>query len=585
MRRVKELWERNVAQREMLRVLNEEDGFDIKPRELVRVRARNRWLLRAPNGGGRPMALDPNEQASPDGVSPSRPSPGPGEDAALAARDRQGGPPPRAASEGPQDTGRPKDGVAKVNKRRRRKKKPPAGPAARYPSDTTLDEARRILDLDPATYCSLRASFQRICGEQCMSKETLAGADRWETAKARLVRDMPQLQPASWLLKDSPDPRKVALDVICVDVTERMRGVETKMTLAAAKNLLGVNPEESHRMRLAFHQAVSEAKFTCKSAASPQQWEGLKRIWAERSDLVRSIMDDTRSDPFPDAQDKFRALDAMAKDVMKRIRDSRGRRDQRSSQPPPASPPVSLQGSQPPSSVRVTPSQSSPTPADDDEMDLEDGLVGNALDDMSEVSHASQMAFSPASSSMGGHLPLSLRSDASNLSDSRDALPQPLRAVGSSMPAGMGLESPMEPSLLLEATTNAQAAFMDQLYVQPQYAGPAASTPVYPEIPQVRPAPTVCAAYLRLHPSSSFVASPSLWIATLGSHSVQELRQAAAAKVAGTVCLRVEGVLKDSKGRELSLPIEHDQELGTYLAHLQGAAPTFAAQLVWKTMP
>ena len=34
----------------MLRVLNEEDGFDIKERELMRVRAKNRWLLRVPNG-------------------------------------------------------------------------------------------------------------------------------------------------------------------------------------------------------------------------------------------------------------------------------------------------------------------------------------------------------------------------------------------------------------------------------------------------------------------------------------------------------------------------------------------------------
>jgi hypothetical protein len=33
----------------MLRTLNEE-GFDIKERELMRVRAKNRWLLRVPNG-------------------------------------------------------------------------------------------------------------------------------------------------------------------------------------------------------------------------------------------------------------------------------------------------------------------------------------------------------------------------------------------------------------------------------------------------------------------------------------------------------------------------------------------------------
>lgn len=47
---MKQLWERNTTQREMLRILNEEDGFDIKERELMRVRAKNRWLLRVPNG-------------------------------------------------------------------------------------------------------------------------------------------------------------------------------------------------------------------------------------------------------------------------------------------------------------------------------------------------------------------------------------------------------------------------------------------------------------------------------------------------------------------------------------------------------
>jgi hypothetical protein len=47
--RVKELWDCNTSQRDMLKTLNDE-GFDIKERELMRVRAKNRWLLRVPNG-------------------------------------------------------------------------------------------------------------------------------------------------------------------------------------------------------------------------------------------------------------------------------------------------------------------------------------------------------------------------------------------------------------------------------------------------------------------------------------------------------------------------------------------------------
>ncbi|UZP33041.1 hypothetical protein NXS19_000857 [Fusarium pseudograminearum] len=49
-KRIHELWQKNIPQGEMLRILNEDDGFDINSRELIRVRARNRWLLRVQHG-------------------------------------------------------------------------------------------------------------------------------------------------------------------------------------------------------------------------------------------------------------------------------------------------------------------------------------------------------------------------------------------------------------------------------------------------------------------------------------------------------------------------------------------------------
>ena len=76
----------------------------------------------------------------------------------------------------------------------------------------------------------------------------------------------------------------------------------------------------------------------------------------------------------------------------------------------------------------------------------------------------------------------------------------------------------MGSSLLLRANT--QAAFMDQPYVQQQYQPAATSAPVY------APDPMACAVYLRLHPMSVYVGSTTLWIATLGSGSVEELRTA-----------------------------------------------------------
>ncbi|PNY28697.1 D-lactate dehydrogenase [Tolypocladium capitatum] len=571
--RVKELWERNLAQREMLRVLNDEDGFDIKARELMRVRTRNRWLLRAPNREkATGLELEDEDASLEEGGSSAL-----DEGSTLASRSVQDVSSQRTASESLQDSDRPGDGGGKGGKRRRRRRRAsadPSGSAAttRFPSETTLDEARRILNLDPATYRLLRTNFQRFCQEEGVSKKTLAGVDRWEAVKARLARDIPQLQAAVWMAKDNPEPKKLALDVICTDVTKRMRNLETRMTLAEAKNLLGINPEEAREMRIAFHQVLAESRFTCKSEASPEQWEDLKRRWGGRSELVRRAMDDTGHDR---DSHKARALEVMAKDVMKRIRDDKGRKDHKVDQQLPLSPAVSPHGGQPSRAVKIGRNQSSPAA---DQMGLGDGMASNAFDDMSEVSHASQMAFSPASSSMGAHLPISLQSQASNLSDSQDGLSQPPRVLGSSMSAGIGLESQMGSSLLLGA--NAQAAFMDQPYVQPQYAAAATSAPVFPQVQSVSNA---CAIYLRLHPSSSFVPNTSLWIATISSHSLEELHQAAVEKFPGTVCVRVEGILKDGKGRELPLPVEQDQELGAYLTHLQGAAPTFNVQLPSNT--
>lgn len=543
--RVKELWEKNLPQREMLRVLNDEDGFDIKARELMRVRARNRWLLRAANGDkakGVDRDDDDGDHASLDGAS-------------TAERSSQ-----RTVSDGNHSD---RQGGSADNRKRRKRKQAggPGGGPLRFPSETTLDEARKMMGLDPATYQLLRTNFQRICQEEGVTKKTLAGMERWEAVKARLVRETPQLQTILWLSKDEPEPKKLALDVICTDVTKRLRNLETRMTLVEAKKELGINPEEAREVRVAFHHVLSESKIACKSEASPEQWEGLKRRWSERSDIVRKIMDG--ADEGTESSKLIRALDVIARDVMKRIRDERGRHDPRAGQQLPLSPAASHGG-------KIL------SPAD--RVDLGDGLA-STFDNVSEVSHTSQMAFSPASStmgsSMGSHMPISLQSQASNLSDSQDGLGPPQRVLGPSMAAGMGLEPQMGSSLLLRANT--QAAFMDQPYVQQQYQPAATSAPVY------APDPMACAVYLRLHPMSVYVGSTTLWIATLGSGSVEELRQVAAAKFPGTVCVRVEGILKDSKGRELPLQIEEDQELSAFLTHQQGTAPTFSVQLVWKT--
>src|SRR6201999_4351644 len=67
--RVKELWEANYSQRSMLQTLQAE-GHDIKERELMRLRAKNRWLMRIPNGAKQGIGDDTVAQFDAQLLSP-----------------------------------------------------------------------------------------------------------------------------------------------------------------------------------------------------------------------------------------------------------------------------------------------------------------------------------------------------------------------------------------------------------------------------------------------------------------------------------------------------------------------------------
>jgi hypothetical protein len=578
--RIKELWEKNLTQREMVRILNEEDGFDIKPRELMRVRARNRWLLRAPNGdGGDMVSVEDGDLTEGDEIQLSPP---------IIADLTSPATPRNILSMTGSDTQQGSDSDMTATSRRSRRKRQTAmqsvsegdmGGPNRFPSEMKLDEARAHLNLPPEMYRYLRTQFQEICQDEHILKKTVAGASKWDAAKDRLMRQIPLIRSTLWSDKAQHETRQLALDVICTDVTKRVRAMEKGMTLEEAKNALGINPSQSRMVRTAFHKVLEDAGFTCKSNVTTQQWEELKQKWGDKSALVKQIMMDLRTDG-GGKQVQARALEALAKDIIKRFREHRARKTQTSGQSYqdlPSSPTASPHAGQVSTASKLRDSFS--RSSSNDGLDMTGGMGNLNFDAMAEVSHASQMTFNPASSNMGRNVSLSLRSPpAPALSDSQDGLPQPSRTFGPArMPPEMGLESQMRmsSSMLLSPRTH---SFLDRPYAQPQFESAATSAPVFS---QLQPPTTAWAIFLRRHPlSSSYVSSPNLWICTLTSHSLQELRQAAVQKaVPGTVCIRVEGVLKDEKGCELSLPIEQDEELGAYLAHLQGRAPTFNVQL------
>ncbi|KAH7320015.1 hypothetical protein B0I35DRAFT_408741 [Stachybotrys elegans] len=567
--RIRELWEQNMGQPEMLQVLGQE-GYQIKPRELMRVRSMNRLLLRAANQH-KPGPED-HETSSLDEESVlttlSEDGTGPDEYASLA----EGLGTPENLTGASQTASLNETRPAKKRRGRLVQATDGSSTVVRFPSEMPLEEARVTLGLTPTEYRGVRSVFASICQEEGVTKKTLVGPDRWEAIKKRLIGGNQQLQAALWKSRDDAETKKLALDIICTEVTKRMRSNGARMTLAQTKNILGFNPEETRMVRAAFTNVLRDARFTYKSSATPEQWEQLKYKWAEQCELVRNMNSETTDE---EAQKKARALELLARDVVKRIRDEKLSKRKRNDMEK-----LDDAQDQGPADFAEAGFVTKPTePASSlaHEAELDDDLVSSNFDDISEASEPHEMSFAPTSTPMAAHLPMALQGQPPGMSGHPSQLSQASRIIGSSLPGAMPLDAHVGSSLMLGAGSG--VGFMDATYTHPQYTAAPGQAGVFSSVTTV---PAGFAAYLRLHPSSRVVSDTSLWIATLNLPSVQELRQTAVQNYPGAVCLRIEGIVKDGKGGEIPLPIEQDQELSAYLAHLQGAAPTFNVQL-WKT--
>lgn len=134
-----------------------------------------------------------------------------------------------------------------------------------------------------------------------------------------------------------------------------------------------------------------------------------------------------------------------------------------------------------------------------------------------------------------------------------------------------------DPSLMNRGMQNMQNQFSEQQYADQQYAAQAAQAAFPPSASSI-------AVYFRLHPASDVQPNSKLWVSTLSMASVDELRQLAALKFPGTIAIRIEGVIKQQNGPEMTLPIDSDEELEAYLAAINTVKPIFTVQLVsaWK---
>ncbi|KAJ4549839.1 hypothetical protein HRR78_004649 [Exophiala dermatitidis] len=515
--RVKELWEANYSQRNMLAVLHQE-GHDIKERELMRLRAKNRWLMRIPNGAKQTPAEEAEARLeaqmleaaqNEEGIS-AEPAPAP---AQAPPADE---PPEEFLQQQKERLERLQalsDERWQAKKRRRRTKgyaglpADPPGLPPRFPSETTLEESREILSLNTKQYRALRDQFQAICQEGGILQKTVAGAERWAAAKDRLVHENPVLQATLYADPTTRPSKDLALDVICTDVTKRIRTMGRRLTILESKNILGLNPEQSRQIRSGFYNILDSEHYTSKLEMGPEKWQEFKDRWIAETPLLQQILAPGNADP--DHEKKKAALELLCRDVMKRVRDDRAKKKGTFRKKTTETPPRSVDGAGAGAGAAVT----------DDSTHAVD-----AVEMTPQAPHSS--AYEPSQ-------PANPYSDMSNTMQTNDLS-----------------ELQIDPNLL-------------------QVADNLGSPPVS----------TMTPVYVRPHPKSTMYNNTKIALASLSGRTVQELHAMLAAKYPGAKPTRIDGVEKDANGNEISYLIEEDEELDAYLEHVQGRKATFVVLL------
>ena len=336
--RIRELWEVNTSNKQMLTTLRGE-GWDIKERELTKLRKDHNLLLREPNRNGngsdkrwkrkRDALGELTEQNAQDGpaASPEQPARIPSPEPVL---------PPEVIAKREARQARllaESQERLKAGTRRRRTKvwsglPPDPVQPPRYPSELTMEESKNELGLDRRLYHEMRNIFEDICRGNNVVKKTLCGAEIWKSVKEQLISQFDHLQPIFWGT-DAPElnqtQKPMALDLICMDVTKKIRTVGTRITISDAKNILGLTPQEGRDVRAAFDAILKGDHFVSKLEVPKEHWEALKEKWILESPRLQQII--AGGDADPDFPAKQKALESIASDVQKRHRDFQTKKD------------------------------------------------------------------------------------------------------------------------------------------------------------------------------------------------------------------------------------------------------------------
>jgi hypothetical protein len=617
--RLKTLWEQNYSQKDMVDTLQAE-GYGISDRELIRLRLRLKLLLResAPRHKRtraqtrtRTQTQTPTEtetNTDPDHVTPAADESGGGgspNDLAAAAEEEGEGEEEVDAEDAPmnpesvlqrqlrhQQLQLESEEKWRTRKRRRRTRGWAGLPAdapgepPRFPSETTIDEAKAYLALDNNMYRQLREHFSRICEAEGVIKKTIAGPDKWAQIVRQLIREDAHL---STVFQQEPEvlhnnealfrpkgQRALSLDVVCMDVTKRLRTIENRMTLAEAKNILGLNPEQTRDVRATYIAMLKADHFTNKYEAGEQHWADLKTEWVNKCELLSRALGQGDADPaYPK---KLRALEVLSRDVMKRQQQERAAKDPSKKKqahkgpgpgpaPPIVTPLPSMQQQQQqqrdrqapyPSAANTTPPAAAPAISSTSDLQIDPSLLLAASDAAMPPYHSH---YTPAHTARDAPQtgdptqPTYLSHNGTYFSSAT----QPHTFIAAAAAAAAAATAPSSsPSSSTPASASASASASTSTTAHP----PTPSTPL--------------PVYFRLHPHSSTpFPSKTMWLSILHSSSAAELRCLATREHPGTVVLRLEGIVAyrhDGGGeREVAVEVASDDEVGAYLGHVREA--------------
>ncbi|KAJ4988838.1 hypothetical protein SVAN01_05645 [Stagonosporopsis vannaccii] len=583
--RLQQLWEQNYSQKEMVDTLQGE-GYQITDRELIRLRLRLKLLLResVPRPRKKQNMEGGIQKRSKKKVKPKA-MPGSGlinqlgnailaessessesseeeaeEDTYITVGSerrehlRPTQPEPEALTLDPEETLRRQlrqehlqqesDEKWRTRKRRRRTRGWAGLPAdtygepPRFPSETTIDEAKAYLGLDNTMYRKLRERFQELCEVEGVVKKTVAGPENWAKLVQRLIQEdahlvsvfqeEPEVLHNNDALFRPKGQRALSIDVICMDVTKRLRMMGTRMTLADAKNALGLNPEQTRHVRAAYIAKLKAAHFTNKHEAGEEQWAQLKTTWVNESDYLTRALAAGEADP--GYARKLRAIEVLARDVMKRQQQERLAQD----------PSKKKQIHQGPG-----PGPAPPVVAPQPERHRQStGLEYNAS---TQTSHTALPTLSPTSD---------LQIDPSLLLAASDAAILP----------GPAYHQQHHCQSHHDHTQNSQAS-SESHHIPAHHYGqnyyPAAASQ------HAQPMPV----YFRLnHLSATPFPAKTVWLSILHTVSLNEITNLVMREHPGTVVLKVEGLVvyrQDQGEREVVVEVSDDEELAAYLGHVK----------------